>query len=197
MLLYGLLAGGSSIWWLLVLTLFLFLLVAIARSADQENFKLCSFFFIITLTALHLFGLVDIVNLAFLHWEVLLFAGVVYIALGFPWVYHYEWSRFLSEEYQKREDYLAALLPEKAAVHPYRQEPIRARDHKGKIIGWMLWWPAMLLYTIIIRWILQIADQIVKFWQAVYKRFVHLFQAKSDQMFARLLKVSNRTSEIP
>ncbi len=171
-----------------VWSFFVALLVTVARNADHENFRRCTFWCLFGLVVAQLLGMVDLRVALLDHWRLTVVGAVGYLALGFPWVYLYEWDRFLAEEYARRNDVLAKLPPDRAASHDFNR-PIKARSHKAKIIGWIVWWPMMLLYALVIRWFLCAADQIVLAWKQLFERVVHLFQEKSDRQFKRYIQI--------
>lgn len=173
--------------WGLSVCFFLGILTLIARNADAQRFRHCTFWFVLALAAAHFFGMVDLIALAETHTRGLFLLAAGYFALGFPWVYLFEWERFLVAEYTRRNEVLAALPPEEAARHAFN-EPIRARSHKRKILGWMVWWPMMLLYAVLIRWVLSVSDWIVGTWRRIFEGLIHLFQEKSNRHFAHLMK---------
>lgn len=55
--------------------------------------------------------------------------------------------------------------------------PIAVSDHKGKIIGWMAFWPCSLLWTLI-------NDPVRNAFEAIYDRIGTSLQRMSDRVFA-------------
>ena len=196
-MLFSLFVIGTFWFWLLLGAAALCVGVCVTR----ESFGKATLFMLGTFLALALFGDFNVLHWLRGHAAEFLVWFAAYFAIGTAWSVAKWWFfvRRVRDEYDERKreflrnhDVQGEAIPENLKArwreqmgqpHGYlarnssvRTFPPRARDYKGKITAWMVYWPWSMLVTLI-------DDPIRKLFSAIFRAIQGVYQRISDSAF--------------
>ena len=106
----------------------------------------------------------------------------VLVGIGYVWV---KWFSYVNTAARKISEVLTSGstndLEYARRLTGYRSIPLKVGDYKGKIIGWMAYWPISAAWTML-------NDPVRRLFEAVYNGIAKSLQSISDKAFNNVIK---------
>jgi uncharacterized protein YneF (UPF0154 family) len=200
---FGWLSWLGILWWPVIIITLLIEGFWTTRRASDEEYGLAGFMVVVVLITLHLFGVIDLINLFKYQWREVLTWGLYYLAAGGAYMAirgvltlfknkpkfaaEYEEQRLHWMDMKKRED--KSSFNQKVAEKEWDSEHAQEiwnniksveRD-KSKILAWIVFWPLDLLWNLVFQWMTRMAD----LWNLFWKGLRGIAQAFKDSILGK------------
>ena len=106
----------------------------------------------------------------------------VLVGVGYVWI---KWFSYVNTAARKIAEYMASGstndIDYACRRAGYKSVPLKVSDYKGKIIGWMAYWPISAAWTVL-------NDPVRRLFEAVYNGIAKSLQSISDKAFSGISK---------